>query len=354
MKEEISPGLIRRYLDGACTPAEAARVREWYDSFENDEDPLVSLSTGDLETLRKLMYDEVMQRVRSHETPSPRRIFTRGRLLRFVGGAAAAAVAVFFGLRLFFEDPKTPERDGLSVTPEVIAEAAPCADPGRTLVENRLKTILRQTLPDGSVVWLKPDTWISFPAAFEPEKRELKMKGEAFFEVSPDASRPFVVFSGDLMTRVVGTSFNIKAYGDGSPSEVSVFTGKVSVSLPDGIDGQGKGELYLIKDEKAVFRQGEKRLMKQLYSPEVQPELNIWRKNTVSFDNAPVKEVVRVLNAEFDIALKVAESDQELNNYMLKADFTNQNLPDILQMLERSLSLTYEINGKEIILKLDK
>src|SRR3546814_4798063 len=115
-----------------------------------------------------------------------------------------------------------------------------------------------------------------------------------------------------------------------------LFTGKVSVSLPNRAAGSETGELYLVKDEKAVFVEGKNQLRKQTYSPEIQPELNIWRKNTVSFDNAPVKEVVKVLNEEFNIELKVAETDLELHNYILKADFTNHNLPAILQMLERS------------------
>src|SRR3546814_8870970 len=80
--------------------------------------------------------------------------------------------------------------------------------------------------------------------------------GEAFFEVTPDASSPFVVYSGDLVTRVVGTSFNIKAYRDGTTDEVSVFTGKVSVSLPNRAAGSETGELYLVKDEKEVFVEG--------------------------------------------------------------------------------------------------
>src|SRR3546814_15446307 len=88
--------------------------------------------------------------------------------------------------------------------------------------------------------------------------------------------------------------------------------------------GSETGEIYLVKDEKAVFVEGKNQLRKQTYSPEIQPELNIWRKNTVSFNNAPVKEVVKVLNEEFNIELKVAETDLELNNYILKADFTDR------------------------------
>src|SRR3546814_17717324 len=60
MKRELTPELIRRYLNGDCTPAEATEVREWYDSFENHTDPLAFLSPRERETLKRRMYDEIM------------------------------------------------------------------------------------------------------------------------------------------------------------------------------------------------------------------------------------------------------------------------------------------------------
>lgn len=356
MERNLSPELIRKYLSGECLPEEAERVREWYDSFEGEPDPLCFLSQAERDALKEMMYDEVMQRLRARRA-LPELLFSAKRMYLLLGGAAAA-VLLFFGLSVLLERnllESAPQAGPVSVSSDKAASfSEQRAAEKEILVENRLKTIRRQALPDGSVVWLKPDTWISFPEKFTSGIREVKMAGEAFFEVSANASRPFIVYSGDLVTRVLGTSFNIKAYKDGSSAEVSVFTGKVSVSLPSLPDETGPTELQLVKDEKAVFMQEKKLLKKQSYSMSKQPELNIWKKNTISFDNTPVSEVVKVLNSEFDVEMKVGERDKELNNYMLKADFTNQNLPDILQMLERSLSLTYEIDGKEIILKLDK
>lgn len=352
MERNLSPELIRKYLSGECSPEEAVRVREWYDSFEGEPDPLCFLSQAERDALKELMYDEVMQRLRAQKA-LPRLSLFSGKRRYLLAGGAAAALLLFFGLSALFE--RTPPPDPISVSSGKVAPHPHQETANReVLVENTLKTIRRQALPDGSVVWLKPETWISFPEKFAPGTREVSMEGEAFFEVSADPSRPFIVYSGDLVTRVLGTSFNIKAYKNGTSAEVSVFTGKVSVSLPSLPDETGRTELQLVKDEKAVFMQEKKLLKKQSYSISKQPELNIWKKNTISFDNTPVNEVVKVLNSEFDVEMKVAKKDRELNNYILKADFTNQNLPDILQMLERSLSLTYEIDGKEIILKLDK
>lgn len=352
MERFVSPELIRNYLAGKCTPQEVARIREWYDSFEQETDPIDSLSPQERAALKEMMYTEVMHRLRSRDALPRPALFWVKRRQAIIGGAAAVLL-LFVGVNVLFDQGNVPVTGSPSANANTTG-ATTVREVEEIVVENTLRTIKRQTLSDGSVVWLQPDTWISFPREFAPDKRELCMSGEAFFEVQSDASRPFTVYSGDLVTRVLGTSFNIKAYRNGPSAEVSVFTGKVSVSLPSMPRKPGSGELLLAKHEKAVFLQSEKLLKKQSYNTIKEPELNIWKKNTISFNNTPVKDVVKVLNEEFAVSLKVSDADSELNNYILKADFTNQNLPDILQMLEKSLSLTYEIEGKEIILKLDR
>ena len=354
----ISQELIRRYLAGKCTPEEAARIREWYNSFEQEPDLMDALSAEERAALKEAMYREILYRLDTYKAlPRPALLSRKTGL--FILSGAAAVFLLFIGLRIIFDSPADPAAasySGIKNKAEGAAGLERALPQGaeEIIVENNCKTIRRETLSDGSVVWLQPDTWISFPSVFPADKREVKMSGEAFFEVSHDASRPFTIFSGDLVTRVLGTSFNIKAYENAAAAEVSVFTGQVSVSLPGRLREAGSEALLLVKDEKAVFLQSEKLLTKQTYSAKKQPELNIWKKNTISFNNTPVREVVKVLNAQFNVSLNVADTDRELNNYILKADFTNQNLPDILQMLEKSLNLTYEIEGKEIVLKLDR
>lgn len=348
MENSISPELIRKYLTGECSPEEAAKIRDWYDSFEDDEDPLVSLSPGERTALREMMFSQVMNQLESMDQLPRRRIFLLKTAYVILGGAAAAFL-LLFGLDLLFERSSPPEP-----TPAQTALKMPVEKTKEVVVENSSRAIRRQMLPDGSVVWLKPDTRITYPVEFDLCSRKVSMLGEAFFEVTRDVSRPFTVYSGEIVTRVLGTSFNIKAYDDGSAAEVSVFTGQVAVSLPQRGGKDENTEILLVKDEKAVFLHKEKLLEKRQYTMQKQPELNIWQKNSISFDNVPVKEVVKELSKAFDVDLRVHKTDKELNNYILKADFTNQNLPDILQMLEKSLNLTYEIEGREIVLKLAK
>jgi fecR protein len=89
-------------------------------------------------------------------------------------------------------------------------------------------------LSDGTRVWLNSESEFEFPVLFGKGERRVKLEGEAFFEVTPDAARPFIVQASGVRTRVLGTSFNIKAYTNESDVTTTLFTGKVDVaSLTD-------------------------------------------------------------------------------------------------------------------------
>ena len=89
-------------------------------------------------------------------------------------------------------------------------------------------------LSDGTRVWLNSESELEFPVFFGRDERVVKLKGEAFFEVTSDAARPFIVQTSGVRTRVMGTSFNIKAYTNESDVTTTLFTGKVDVaSLAD-------------------------------------------------------------------------------------------------------------------------
>lgn len=86
-------------------------------------------------------------------------------------------------------------------------------------------------LSDGTRVWLNSESELEYPVLFGKGKRVVKLTGEAFFEVTKDASRPFIVETNDIRTRVLGTSFNIKAYQNEPAIATTLFTGKVEVAL---------------------------------------------------------------------------------------------------------------------------
>lgn len=330
MRETLSPELIRKYLGGKSTEEEAMLVEAWYDSFEGEPDPVPGISPSEHRQLKDRMFSRVMENLRSmNSLPEPKSILTFKRLSYAISGVAALLLLVF-GVN-WFMTRQTPFAEADST--------------GEILVQNRENTIRKLALPDGSTVWLRPRTTVRYPETFSGN-RELHLTGEAFFEVSRDPSHPFIIYSKHIVTRVLGTSFNIRAYQEDPAAEVSVMTGKVSVRLAAS-DRPREGEVTLLPNQKAVFGKESRQVKKQ---ENTQPkEMQLWEKKDIAFDNTPVREVVKALNATFDIEIRV--EDEQLNDYVLKADFTGQNLPDILEMLGMSLGVDYEIDGQHILLK---
>ncbi|AFK01495.1 anti-FecI sigma factor, FecR [Emticicia oligotrophica DSM 17448] len=102
--------------------------------------------------------------------------------------------------------------------------------------ENRSEKPLLITLDDGSSILLQKGSRLSYPAAFKHDKREVYLDGEAFFEVAKNPEKPFFVFANELVTKVLGTSFTIKAFKKQKDVQVIVRTGKVSVYRLDEVN----------------------------------------------------------------------------------------------------------------------
>jgi transmembrane sensor len=318
--------LIQRYINGECTPDEITAVHEWYDSFEREQNPMDLLSTEQQLQLKKRLISRIRTNITSLDktegTPVDKRFLSPALIYSLSG--IAATVLLVMGIIFFKYDFSHP--------------------PATTnmVVVNMTKSIQKVALEDGSIVWLNPGSRIKYPKKFKGAQRNVQMEGEAFFEVTHDKSRPFTIYSDNLVTRVWGTSFRIRAY-ENNPAEVSVVTGKVSVRLQQ----QEGSEIMLLPNQKVTYLKKANVLKKE--TEQKTSVMRIWKKATLSFDNEPIKEVIKALNITFGV--HISSPDEKLLNYALKADFTDQSLPSILEMLEKSLDLQYEINDKEIILK---
>jgi transmembrane sensor len=325
MKKDILRKLIEKYLKGNCTPEEAAAIHEWYNSFEDEQDLVDFISSQQQQELKQRLLANIKRNIASGNIRSKEiigRKNTSGTLIYILSGVAATVILT---IGVFFKIQKSPSRPDL----------------GDVHVVNMTKTIQRLALSDGSIVWLNPKSKVIYPQNFTSSLRKVQMQGEAFFEVSPDPRRPFIIFSSNVITRVWGTSFRIRAY-ENIPVEVSVLTGKVSVQLQTKEDS----ELILLPQQTATYLKTTDLLKKGIEKKT--STMSIWHKETLTFDNEPIREVIKVLNAQFKVNISTA--DDKLLDYVLKADFTDQSLPSILEMLRKSLNVENEISDNGIIL----
>ncbi|WP_353132850.1 FecR family protein [Pseudopedobacter sp.] len=315
--------LVTKYLNNECTPEEIHCLNEWYNSFDDEQNPIDSLSDLQRQQLKQHLRQRIKNNIaltnlQSIETSNhSKRPISR---IYFLSGIAAT-VLVVLGIFLFKHYNK--------VSAEVVAF-------------NQSKNIQKLVLEDGSTVWLNPNSKIVYPKKFSSTDREITMSGEVFFEVKPDAGRPFIIHSDNIITRVLGTSFLVRAK-KGIPAEVSVVTGKVSVRLQQQYEDAG---VILQPDQKVTYSKIDNALKKERENDN--SELSMWRKATLTFNNITLKDVIPILDKKFGV--NITTSNKHLLNFSLEADFTDQSLPSILEMLEKSLDLKYEINGRKIIL----
>ncbi len=197
------------------------------------------------------------------------------------------------------------------------------------------KTITQQ-LSDGSVVTLKAGGELKYADGFADELREITLEGEAFFEVTPDKERPFVVHTQSIDVRVLGTSFNVKA-DESNTADVVVVDGLVSVKYQDE-------EVKLNPGERAIAVLTSKRLSKQMNG---NPNFLSWKTMKFSFIDTPLQQVVNDLNNAFNSTIQI---DESILNCPVTVSFQGQSLDSILRVLEATLSLTLkEESGKKVL-----
>lgn len=202
-------------------------------------------------------------------------------------------------------------------------------------------------LPDGSKVWLNAASTLSFPDKFRGQTRDLQLNGEAFFEVQHDRHKPFFVHTPGFYTRVLGTTFNIKAYpGDERNAIcVTVATGKVAIGEEDSL--RGRQELArLVPNHRGRYD----RLAKTFYQDTIAAgQVTAWREGKLVFRQASLHEMVTTLERWYGISMVVHTQGTAACSFT--ADYyAGIGLRDILEALRITGKIDYEIgNGKAVI-----
>lgn len=196
------------------------------------------------------------------------------------------------------------------------------------------------TLPDGSEVWVNSDSKLSYGSRFNTQERVLQLEGEAYFEVSPDKNRPFIVEAGDISVQALGTSFDVKNYKDEADVSTVLMTGKVQVQSK-------KGCLILQPNEKAVFDKTTGAMRKTKVGNA--PDYADWKYNLLSFQSETFGNIARTLERYYNT--RIVFESESLKKYRFTGSIGNTSLESILQILSLTSPLTYEVTDSLILLK---
>lgn len=194
-----------------------------------------------------------------------------------------------------------------------------------------------QTLPDGSVVTLNKNASLSYPENFDRQSRNVSLKGEAFFNITPNKQQPFIIAANDVQIKVVGTSFNVKMAKENT--EVIVETGIVEVSKHEHI-------VRLNPKEKAVVATTSEQPVKEAATDLL---YNYYRTNSFECKNLPLWRVVDALNEAYGSHIEI--QNPEIRELHFRTNLINQSLNDNLEVIKETLGITVEQKGTIIILK---
>ncbi len=314
--------LIIRHFNKECSPEEDVALLQWIDAADDNLETYLKMKQ--LWALRRVDYyasDAELRRALGKTNEKIQRNEHRRRRTTIVRISRYAAVFVFLlgGFLIYYLGMRQE-------APEKLITVA--------TTDNEAVRIV--TLPDSSKVWLNENTSLSYPETFA--QRSVKISGEAFFEVKPNATRPFTVDADAIQVRVLGTSFNIKARLTEGVVQTTLTEGKVALYDHDALLAT------LLPGQQAAFdcynRQLDVRAVKaDLYTS--------WRTGLIMFDRAYLTDILKGIEEAYNvrIAYNTHQTERKQYNFVFRK---NQPVETVLEMLQFVAPISYKKNNDEI------
>ncbi len=191
-------------------------------------------------------------------------------------------------------------------------------------------------LADGSKVWLNSGSSLSYPIKFKDEKRIVKLKGEAYFEVHADVSRPFIVQAQSINVIATGTKFNVQAFSGRNETQISLIKGKVLVNKQNG-ENNSSTIAELKPNQHLVYNttSGKKELKDENVYRYV-----AWKDGKLIFRGEPLSEILKKISQIYNVEIET--HGKSLQDFKYRATFQDESLDDILKLLKISAPIDYK------------
>lgn len=197
-------------------------------------------------------------------------------------------------------------------------------------------------LADGTRVRVNSESELVFPTCFNSDRREVFLKGEAYFQVAPDSDKPFYVRVNDYIVKVTGTSFNVTSYTDDPCTMTTLVEGKVSVYGNDSTWNCDLTPGHMLKFDKGTAR---------VTSEECDPRIyTSWIDGEFKFRDMRLENIMKKLNRWYDF--EVAYEEEELKDLRFSGAAEKYNPVEfLLKMIEEVTKVRFDIEGKRIMVK---
>ncbi|MDN5286920.1 MAG: FecR family protein [Mucilaginibacter sp.] len=317
MQDKEFDKLIDQYLNGQLSMEEKFKVEEWLKHIA-DERAFDALTDVEKNDSQKRTYDELMNRIE----PANNRV-SSFFIINMRPWLKIASCIALVGILLFAFNNQLKELFNIHQYASV---------------SNSTGHITKSILSDGSIVWLKGNSKLTYPLKFKGDLRNVDLDGEALFEVAKDPKHPFVIHCGVLTTRVLGTSFNIKHVN--SKIEVNVLTGRVFLSSANA------GAIILLPHQKAVYSEQKKIITKVAHPILEVASLTKGTEYDMFFNDATIEEVLQRVEKKFEV--KITCKTSRSSNIRITADFTDQSLTNTMNMMCEALNLDFKMSERSV------
>ncbi len=329
MNRQEFDSLLQRYLSDECTDEERSYVEAWFDATQKEGKEIDSL---DQRRLRDKLWNSI-----ERQSDIRKSQFDLWRFSK-IAAVVLLASSALFSYTYYLKSSADKTISALLPETETVT------------VSNAENVIHEVNLLDGSKVMLHPGSELKYPRAFA-SLREVYLTGEAFFEVKRDPAHPFLVHTGEVTTRVLGTSFLIQAYHEQKEIKVAVTSGRVSVfskSLESFFKlWDNKEEFILTPNQQLVYNKDQKTSTKQLVShprmiiPDASKEL--------VFTNEPVTRLFKALEKIYGVTIQ--QDEKVLANCTITTEMTDEGLFERMDVICHVLNASYTVSGTTIIVK---
>ena len=207
-----------------------------------------------------------------------------------------------------------------------------------TLVVASGNPVKKVTLRDGSEVWLRSGTQMRIPKSFSPQNRSVAIEGEAFFSVKKDSVSPFVVRAEDLYVKVLGTSFNVKAYGEDPGIYTTLVEGRVAILH------EGKAACELKPGEQSYYNKE----VGNVTVREVETDVyTAWKDGMFYFKDMPLGEILKTVARWYDLEVFYVNAGVQGIQYSGKMPMYS-SVEDVLRKFEISGDARFVLKGRTL------
>jgi transmembrane sensor len=361
MKREFIHTLIKKYLDGLCTDEERVLVDHWI-SLLDDEQRWSNFSDADVKQVEQRVWERLQTSIgtdflgdhlaKENALPLPHVLLRKGIWARITPIYRVAAVLIMvIVLSAIYKNFVLVK--GKEENKQLLA----LVEAGWSVRKNNTEKPLQILLEDGSLVLLNPASALYYPEHFDKNKREVRLQGTAFFSIAKNKYQPFFVYSKNITTRVLGTSFWVKE--EASIAQVEVKTGKVSVFLnTNTIDAKQSNAalgVLLKPNEKVIFDAQTGHFATSIVAQPEPIEVDTIEStpptvisNSV-FNDVVLLEVIQTLEKEYGIAI-VLESE-DMADIRFTGDLTGLGYFDKIKLICKSIDASFDLKENRLLIR---